>query len=114
MGFLIRLLIAAAGLGAAAYLVPGITIGSTSTLVLAALLLGLANAVVRPVLVFLTLPITLLSLGLFLLLINAAMLGLVALLLDGFEIEGLLPALLGAIVVSVVSWVGSRITAPAG
>jgi putative membrane protein len=113
MGFLIRLLIAAAGLWAAS-LVPGISIASTSTLLIAALLLGVVNAVVRPVLVVLTLPITVITLGLFLLVINAAMLGLVAWLLEDFSIQGFGPALLGSVVVSVVSWIGSRITSPAG
>ena len=86
MGFLIRMAITAAGLWLAARLVPGVTIDDTTTLVWAALLLGLVNAFVRPVAVFLTFPITIVTLGLFLWVVNAAMLGLVASLLDGFRV----------------------------
>lgn len=111
MGFLIRLAIAAGGLWLASRIVSGISIGSTGTLVLAALLLGVVNALVRPVLVLLTLPITIVTLGLFLLVINAAMLGLVALALPQLRIEGFVPALLGSLVVSAVSWVGARLSA---
>jgi putative membrane protein len=74
---------------------------------MAALLLGFVNAVVRPLLIFFTLPITILTLGLFLLVINAAMLGLVAAMLDRFAISGFWSALAGAIVVSLVSWLVS-------
>lgn len=74
---------------------------------LAALLLGLCNAVVRPLLILLTLPATILSLGLFLLVINAAMLALVAAMLPGFTIAGFGSALLGAIVVGLTGWIGS-------
>ena len=72
MGILIRMLITAAGLWLASVLIPGIDVASGATLILAALVLGIVNAVVRPVLVVLTLPITLLSLGLFPWVINAA------------------------------------------
>lgn len=78
-------------------------------LLLAALVFGLVNAVVRPVLVLLSLPLTILTLGLFLLVVNAAMLGLTALLLPGFRVDGFGAALLGAIVVSVVSWGATRV-----
>ena len=81
-GFLLRFLITALGLWLAASLVPGVTITGTWTLIFAAFWLGIVNAVVRPMLVFLTLPLTLITLGLFLLVINAAMSGLVAALLD--------------------------------
>jgi putative membrane protein len=111
VGFLIRLLIAAAGLWVASEIVPGISIGRTRTLLLAALLLGVVNAIVRPVLVVLTFPITVVTLGLFLLVINAAMLGLVAALLSELRIQGFVPALLGSLVVSAVSWVGARLSA---
>jgi putative membrane protein len=77
------------------------------TLVGAALLLGVVNAVVRPVLVVLTLPFTILTLGLFLLVINAGMLGLVAAMFDGFTIEGFGSAVLGAVIVSATSWLAS-------
>jgi putative membrane protein len=76
---------------------------------LAAVLLGVCNAVVRPVLVILTLPITLLTLGLFLLVVNAAMLALVAWMLPGFSIAGFGPALFGALIVSLTGIIGSSL-----
>ena len=76
-------------------------------LVVAALLLGVVNAFVRPLVVLLTFPITLVTLGLFLWVINAAMLGLVAALLDGFTLAGFGSALAGALVVSITSWIAS-------
>lgn len=107
--FLLRAAVAALGLWLATELIGGFSIVSPGTLVLAALLLGICNALVRPVLVLLTLPITVLTLGLFLLVVNAAMLGLVALLLPGFAISGFLPALLGSLIVSVTGWIGSML-----
>ena len=107
MGFLTRLVLAALGLWLASELVPGLHVEGGWTLVGAAVLLGVVNAVVRPVLVVLTLPFTILTLGLFLLVINAGMLGLVAAMLDGFAIEGFGPAVLGALIVSATSWLAS-------
>lgn len=107
--FLLRAAIAALGLWLATVLVNGISIATPWTLLFAALLLGVCNALVRPVLVLLTLPVTVLTLGLFLLVVNAAVLGLVALLLPGFSIAGFLPALLGALVVSLTGWIGSLV-----
>ena len=78
------------------------------------MLLGIVNAVVRPLLVILTLPITVLTLGLFLLVINAAMLGLVAWMFDNFTIAGFWSALFGAIVVSVTGWLASYFIGPRG
>jgi len=113
-GFLIRLAIGMLGLWVAQAIVPGMTITGVGTLALAAFLLGLANAVVRPLLVILTLPITLLTLGLFLLVVNAAVLALVAALLEHFTISGFWPALFGACVVSLVSWAASGWIGPTG
>jgi putative membrane protein len=113
-GFLIRLAVGAFSLWLASAIVPGVRITGTGTLVLAALLLGVVNAVVRPAIVLLTLPITIASLGLFLLVVNAAMLGLVAALLDGFELAGFGSAVLGAIVVSLTSWIASSWVGPSG
>ena len=113
-GFLIRLAIGMLGLWAAQAIVPGVTITGLGTLALAAFLLGLANAVVRPLLVVLTLPITLITLGLFLLVVNAAVLALVAAMLDEFTIAGFWPALFGSCVVSVVSWLASGWIGPSG
>jgi putative membrane protein len=108
--FLLRAAIAAFGLWLASRAVPGITIDGAGSLAGAALLLGVVNAIVRPVLVVLTLPITILTLGLFLFVVNAATLGLVAYFLSGFRIDGFLPALLGSLLVSFVSWLGSAFT----
>jgi len=113
-GFLIRLAISAGGLWLAARLLDGVSIEGDLTLVLAALLLGFVNAVVRPVVVLLTLPFTLLTLGLFLWVVNAAMFGLVAALLDGFHVAGFGSALLGSLVVSITGWIASSWIAPSG
>ena len=107
-GFILRGLIAALGLWAATEMLSGFKIDSPMTLVLAGLLLGVVNAIVRPFALLLSLPALLLTLGLFLLVVNAAMLGLVALLLPGFTIPGgFWSAVGGALIVSIVSWVGS-------
>lgn len=105
--FLARLLITTLGLWIASALIPPMEIRGIGTLLAAAFLLSLVNAVVRPVLVVLTLPITILTLGIFLLVINAAMLSLVAWLLPGFDLGGFLSALAGWLIVSVVSWCAS-------
>ena len=106
-GFILRGLIAALGLWAATELLSGFRIDTALTLILAGLLLGLVNAVVRPFALLLSLPALLFTLGLFLLVVNAAMIGLVALMLPGFKIAGFWTAVGGALIVSIVSWVGS-------
>jgi putative membrane protein len=113
-GFLLRVLIAALGLWLASELVPGIEVGDGATLLGAALLLGIVNAVIRPVVLVLTLPITVLTLGFFLLVINAAMLGLVASFFEGFHIAGFWSALLGSLVVSITGWIASWLIGPRG
>jgi len=110
--FIIRVLIAALGLWFATESIAGISVSTPTTLILAALLLGLINAIVRPIVILLTLPATLLTLGLFLLVVNAAMLGLVAYFLPGFSIEGFWPAFWAAILISVVSWIGVALFKP--
>ena len=112
--FLLRAIFAAAGLWLAATIVPGVSINNTTTLVIAALLLGVVNAIVRPIVFILTLPLTLVTLGLFLLVLNAAMIGLVAVFLNGFRVEGLVPGVLAAIVTGLVSWVGHAVIRPDG
>jgi putative membrane protein len=102
------------GLWLATSVVDGIAINAPLTLLLAGALLGVVNAIVRPVAVVLTFPITIVTLGLFLLVINAGMLGLVAWLLPGFTVTGFRAALLGSIVVSVTGWVGSWFIGPRG
>jgi putative membrane protein len=107
MGFLIRALIAAFGLWLATRLVAGITVDDVRTLLLAGLLLGIVNAIVRPIAIVLTFPITIVTLGVFLLVINAAMLALVAALLPGLHIASFGAALFGALIVSITGWIGS-------
>lgn len=105
MAFLFRLLVGMLSLGLAARIIPGIYVDGWVTLLLASLLLSVVNAVVKPVFVILTFPVTVLTLGLFLFVVNAAMLGLVAWLLPGFAIAGLVPAILGWLVVAFTGWV---------
>jgi putative membrane protein len=106
-GFLLRVLIVAIGLWVASKIVPGIEITDGWSLLWAALVLGIMNAVVRPVVIILTLPLTILTLGLFLLVINAAMLSLVAWMLDGVVVAGFWSAVFGSIVISITGWLAS-------
>jgi len=114
LGFLLRAAIVALGLWLAAKIFSGLSFDMPSTLIAAALLLGVVNAVVRPIIVLLTLPVTLLTLGLFLLVINAGMLSLVAWLLDGFTVTSFWTAVGASIVVSVTSWVASGLIGNSG
>jgi putative membrane protein len=107
-GFVLRALITAVGLWIATRWINGIRIDDAATLVLAGALLGIINAIVRPIAIVLTLPITILTLGLFLLVVNAGMVALVAALLPGFHIFGGFWAALGtALIVSITGWIGS-------
>ena len=113
-GFLARLLVTALALWVADYLVAGITVSNLGTLVVAAVIFGIANALVRPILVLLTLPITVLTLGFFLLVVNGMVLGITAWLVPGFAIAGLWPATIGALIVSVVGWFASSFISDTG
>lgn len=113
-GFLVRCLVSAVGLWLASLIISGITVQGLGVLLGAGLLLGIVNAVVRPVMILLTLPFTILTLGLFLFVINAMMLGLVAWLLDGFAISGFWAALGGSLIISLTSWVASWYIGPRG
>ena len=113
-GLIVRTLIIALGLGLAELILSGVTIHGTGTLFGAALLLGLVNAVIRPIVVLLTLPLTLVTLGLFLLVVNAGMFGLVAAMLDDFQVAGFFSALLGAVIVSITSMFASWYIGPSG
>lgn len=113
-GLLARMAITAFGLWLASHWVTGLAIADGPTLVAAALLLGVVNAVVRPIAVFLTLPLTFLTLGLFLWVINAAMVALVAWLLPGMRIAGFGAALLVALVVGATGWLGAAFIGPKG
>ena len=111
---ILRALIGALGLYLAAQLVAGIHYDNLTTLLIAAVGLGIVNAILRPVVLLLTLPLTILTLGLWLLVVNAAMLGLIAYLLPGLTVSGLIPAVLGSIVISVVSWIGHIVLGQGG
>ncbi|HXM37933.1 MAG TPA: phage holin family protein [Gemmatimonadales bacterium] len=113
-GFLVRLVITALGLWLAASIVPGIAITGVGTLFVAALLLGLVNAVIRPIILILTLPLTVLTLGLFILVVNGISLALVAWLVPGFHVAGLLAATVGAIIVGLTGWLGSAFVGGSG
>jgi putative membrane protein len=113
-GFFARLVITALGLMLARALIPGITIIGWDNLFLAALLLGLVNAFVRPVLFVLTLPLTIFTLGLFLFVLNGITLALVAWLMPGFAVSGLWAATLGAIVIALTSWFANGFVGSSG
>ena len=102
------------GLLLASTLVPGVSISGAWTFIFAAILLGLVNAFVRPIAWLLTLPITLVTLGLFVLVLNAAMFGLVAAVLDQFVVSGFWSALFGALIVSITSTIASWYIGPDG
>ena len=103
--FIIQALVTMAGLWLSAKVVPGVAFTSTGSLVAAAIILGLVNAFVRPILVVLTFPITVVTLGLFLLVVNAAMIGLTSVFLGGFVVDGLWAGIGAAIVTGIVSWI---------
>ena len=109
VGFLLRAVITALGLWVASELLSGLTFDSTSKLIIAALVLGVVNAFVRPLAFILTLPLTVLTLGLFLLVLNAGMVALVAWVVPGFAISGFWTAVGAALIVSLVSWAASSV-----
>jgi len=104
MGFVLRALVNAATIALASAIVPGIRVDGAASALLAGVVLGLINALVRPILVILTLPLTLVTLGLFLLVLNGICLALTAWLVPGLHVAGFGPAVLGALVISLVSW----------
>ncbi len=101
--FLVTWLATALSLLVTAFIVPGLTIAGVTAAAIGAIVLGLVNAIVRPILVLFTLPLTILTLGLFLLVVNAITLGLVGYLTPGFTVAGFFPAVLGSVVLSLVS-----------
>jgi len=113
-GFLIRLLITALGLWVADQLLSGITVTGTGALIISALLLGIVNAVIRPVILILTLPLTVLTLGLFVLVVNGISLAIAAWLVPGFHIAGLWSATLGALIVGLTGWAASAFVGGSG
>jgi len=113
-GIFIRTLITMLGLFLASRLIPGVWIEGMGNFILAALLLGLVNAFIRPLMFLFTLPLSIVTMGLFIFVINAAMFGLVAAMLDNFQVSGFWSALFGAIVVSITSTVASWYIGPDG
>jgi putative membrane protein len=105
MGFIIKILIIAVAVYLAAYLLPGVSITDIKTTIIVALVLALLNTFVKPVLVLLTIPITIITLGLFLLIINALMVKWAASLVSGFTVDGWWSALLVSLIVTVVSYI---------
>jgi putative membrane protein len=114
VGFLMRAAISALGLWVASELLGGMSFDAPSKLILAAVVLGVVNAVVRPLAFVLTLPITVLTLGLFLLVLNAGMVALVAWLVPGFQVAGFWTAVGAALIVSLVSWAASSVIGTSG
>jgi putative membrane protein len=113
-GFWARLLVIAVGLLIASGLVPGITFEGFLALFFAALVLGCVNAVIRPVVVLMTIPFTIVTLGLFIFVVNAAMLGLTAFLVPGFFVAGFWSALFGSVIVSITGMFASWYIGPKG
>jgi putative membrane protein len=111
MGFLARTLIIAFAFWCAELLIDGISFSGPFNLIIAAIVFGLVNALIRPVLALLTLPLTVLTLGLFSLVVNAAMFALTAGLMPGMRVSGFWAAFFGAIIVTLVSWIVSRFIA---
>jgi putative membrane protein len=111
MRFLLRLVVNAVAVFLAANLVPGIHVSGAGTALVAGLILGFVNALIKPVLFVLTLPFTILTLGLFIFVVNAICLALVAWLVPGFTIAGFGSAFVGALVISAVSWLLHAIVA---
>lgn len=109
MNLIVRWLLNALALALTAWIVPGITVAGAVALIVAALVIGLLNALVKPILVMLTLPITILTLGLFLLVLNALLFWLAAAVVPGFVVSGFLSALLGAIVMAILVWAFTRL-----
>src|SRR5580698_7671674 len=114
LGFLIRASIVALGLWLATAWVNGVYIDTPATLILAGVLLGIVNSIVRPIAILLTLPMTIVTLGLFLLVINAGMVALVAWMLPGMHVAGFGAAFWAAVLVSLTSMVGSWFIGPKG
>ena len=107
--FLVRWLLNAVAILLAAYLIPGIEVSGPLAILAAAALLGILNALIRPLLILLTLPINILTLGLFTLIINGLLLWMVSSLIKGFFIQGFWVAVLGALVISLFNWLINRL-----
>jgi putative membrane protein len=114
LGFFVRVVVNILAIVLAGSIVPGIRVDGPLAAIAAGVLLGLVNAIVRPVLVILTLPITLVTLGFFLLVLNGLCLWLVAAVVRGFHVDGFWAAVLGALVISAVSWIVTLLISDSG
>ncbi len=110
MNLLLRWLLNAIALLLVAYLVPGFGVSSLYTALVVALVLGIVNAIIKPVLILVTLPINILTLGLFTLVINAVLIWFVSTLIKGFTISSFTAALIGGAILWVISWLTNSIT----
>ena len=109
MQLIVALVLNAVALLATAYIVPGFSVDNFTTALLAAVVLGVVNTFIKPVLVLLTLPLTIITLGLFIFIVNAIVLRITTLFVPGFSVDGWLPAILGAIVLSIASTILSTL-----
>ncbi len=109
MHLLIRWIISAAAIFLVPFIVPGVTIESPWNALMAALIIGLINAIIRPILLLLTLPVNVMTLGLFTLVINAILFWLASTIVEGFVVTGVVPAFLGALAYWLIAWVGNMI-----
>ena len=114
MGFLLRVLVNALAIMLAASIVPGIEVNGLVPALVGGLLLALLNAIVRPILIILTLPITILTLGLFLLVLNGLCFWLASAVVKGFSVAGFWSAFFGALIVSIVSWAATALISDSG
>lgn len=108
MKIVAKILVTALALLIVARFVPGIEVNGVYIAIITAFILGLLNIFVKPILVILTLPITILTLGLFMFVINALIFWFAASFIDGFAVDGFLPALVGSLIVSVISALGNK------
>ncbi|MFP4287672.1 MAG: phage holin family protein [Bacteroidota bacterium] len=103
MGFLIKVLVTTLAVVVGSYILPGVTVKDFTTAIVVAFVLGILNAVLKPILVILTIPVTILTLGLFLLVINALIIMLTANLIDGFDVSNFWIAVIFSIIISIIS-----------
>ncbi len=109
MNMITRLLIITLAVLLAAYTVPGVEVEGFIASLIVAVVLGLLNLTVKPILFVLTLPIQVITLGLFMIVVNAGIFWFAANILEGIDVEGFVPALIGALVISIVSWIGNKL-----
>ena len=112
ISFFVHWLVQAVALFVTVRLVSGVSVASYGVLAVAALVIGLVNALVRPVLTILSFPLTILTLGLFYLVVNGACFALAAALVPGFRVEGCGTAIIGALVMSIVGWLLGKVLEP--